>query len=76
MHNDGKRIQVSLCFIGLLPKPSKGDKKHRKNAKKPRDNFVFWIHEDDKLKDLLEAAIDTIGYSHLKWTVGNQSGLL
>ena len=24
----------------------------------------------------LSTAIDTIGYSHLKWTVGNQSGLL
>ena len=76
MHNDGKGIQVSLCFIGLPPKPSKGDKKCRKNAKKPKDSFVFWIHEDDELKDMLEAAIYTIGHSHLEWMIGNWSGLL
>ena len=76
MHNDGKGIQVSLCFIRLPPKPSKGDKKCRKNAKKPKDSFVFWIHEDDKLKDLLEAAINTIGHGHLEWMIGNWSGPL
>lgn len=74
--NEGKGIQVSLCFTGLIPKPTGADIKWKKKYKEAQKDFVFHIHKDSELEELLETAINTMDCHHLEWTIGNHSGLL
>jgi len=44
LYNEGKGIQITATFIGLLPRPKAGEKR-RSNAKPPTTTKVIYIHE-------------------------------
>jgi hypothetical protein len=76
IHNDGKGIKVSLCFIPLLPATKPGHKR-RKNAKAKPENRLFYMHEDSTLAELIDAAIKALDkVDYLGFTIGNRSGVL
>jgi hypothetical protein len=60
VHNNGKGIKVALSFTPFLPPPKAGTKR-RKNAKAPVENCILWLHEEDNISRLLDAAIDSVG---------------
>ena len=74
--NNGKRINVALTFIFLLPPPKTGEKRC-KNTKATPQNCNFYIHEDQTLADLLNIAIDKIDKTDiLCFEIGNRSSAL
>ncbi|KAF8970923.1 hypothetical protein BDZ97DRAFT_1901917 [Flammula alnicola] len=74
IHNDGKGIQLSVSFIGLLPPPKAGEKR-RANAKPPVTTKVVYVHENSSFiqglvkilwqslqrKDLCQGGLDRHG---------------
>jgi hypothetical protein len=76
VHNNGKGIKVALRFTPLLPPPKAGTKRH-KNAKAPVENCILWLHEEDNISHLLDAAIDSVGRADkLTYSIANRSGLV
>lgn len=76
VHNNGKGIKVALSFTPLLPPPKAGTKR-RKNAKAPVENRILWLHEEDNISQLLDAAIDSVGQADkLTYSIANRSGLV
>jgi hypothetical protein len=56
--------------------PLANGKKCRKNAKATPENRVFFIHEDQMLKNLVNKAIESIKKTDkLTYCIGNRSGL-
>jgi hypothetical protein len=62
VHNNGNGIKVALSFTPLLP-PPKASTKHHKNANTPVENCILWLHEEDNISQLLDAAIDSVGHA-------------
>jgi len=60
----------------LLPLPKPGSKRC-KNAKAPIENRIIWMHEDQNVSYLLDAAIKSVGQTNkLNYTIANRSGLV
>jgi hypothetical protein len=76
VHNNGKGIKVALSFTPLLPPPKVGTKR-RKNAKALVENCILWLHEEDNISQLLDAAIDSVGQAdRLTNSIANRSSLV
>lgn len=63
-YNDGKGIKYIVALKPLLP-PQKPGEKRRKNAKADPINQTIFQHEDNALAQLLEAAIEAVGYDQI-----------
>jgi hypothetical protein len=73
---DGNGIKVALSFTPLLPPPKAGTK-HHKNAKASVEIHILWLHEEDNISCLLDAAIDSVGQADkLTYSIANRSGLV
>ncbi|KAJ7441185.1 hypothetical protein B0H11DRAFT_2351170 [Mycena galericulata] len=51
-YNDGRGLQFTVEFTGLIPRPAHG-KKTRKNAKRLVLKKTIYVHEDSELNNLL-----------------------
>ncbi|KAJ7736647.1 hypothetical protein B0H16DRAFT_1466544 [Mycena metata] len=60
-YNDGKGIRYHVS-LKLLPPPLKKGEKRRKNQRIDNINRTIYVHEEESLADLLEAAIQAVGY--------------
>ncbi|KAK7039299.1 hypothetical protein R3P38DRAFT_2769444 [Favolaschia claudopus] len=61
-YNDGRGIQYFVSFQPLPPPPQPNEK-HRKNAAKPDTiNHTMYAHEEESLRQVLNAAIEGLEY--------------
>ncbi|KAJ7732848.1 hypothetical protein B0H16DRAFT_1892959 [Mycena metata] len=62
-YNDGKGIRYVISLLPIPP-PLKTGEKHRKNKKIETINRTIYAHEQDSLADVLQLAIDSVGYQN------------
>ncbi|KAJ7131599.1 hypothetical protein C8R43DRAFT_957091 [Mycena crocata] len=62
-YNDGKGIRYAVTLHPLPPLPKAGEKRCR-NAKVDHPAQAIYVHEDDSFAELLDAAINSIGYAN------------
>ncbi|KAJ7092203.1 hypothetical protein C8R44DRAFT_750317 [Mycena epipterygia] len=59
-YNDGRGLQFTVEFTGLIPPPAAG-KKTQNNAKAPVIKKSIYVHEHSELNTLLNAALRSLG---------------
>ncbi|KAJ7021398.1 hypothetical protein C8F04DRAFT_1402995 [Mycena alexandri] len=60
-YNNGKGVRYHVSLVPLAPPLKKGEKR-RKNKKVETINRTIYVHEEESLADVLEAAIKAIDY--------------
>lgn len=75
MYNDGKGMLFGLEFQPILSPPKEGEKR-RKNAKAPKINTSFYIHEDSGLASMIILASRALKRPDLAFTIDDAGEII